>query len=663
MTDLMLPVTHDAGIEPIAVRANAVALTLAPDLHLSEALATPSWKMLAPLMAAQATMRLWNPVVRFNESTALTRALPEKPAAVPMFWRARTRLIALDLDAKHFGTRAVAEDLESILLLLKDCGIRSVTDISVSGGAHVLIPLELAMTVTELQPLLAALAARYRTLDLKPMLNDTEFGCITVPGSRCREGGFRVLQGSLAAAGEAFRLRNSPEVIARLAADLGVLPVVNDPVGDQGAAPAGIFVGTGDYRRLHPRFRMTGPIPDVVEAFAARGVLSADGRWPSPSEARLSALVHALGRGLSLVEVTQLIARGQRWHLGLGGAYRRYKYDRTSQRALKRDWDKAIQWHLARATSFLENTHKTVHTGALLSSSIHSRWLTRSVHWADLSLRSHGRRWAAAAVLQAMAVLAAQQGTIKNGTPVVAVGVRSLSLAAGLMSKETVAETLQFLRDTPGAPVLHSKKTSGAAPDEYALVAPDVPEPDLGGTAADPQLIEVHMSWWIVGLRHRRIYEIVAHTGGGAIDDIAAAARVSKTAAYASVAELCRVGLLAQTGEGVGLGEKDLDQIAHEQRLAQVRAERIDDYRCQRKEWHDWLEGNRAIPVIEHELILDAVEQVLVDVVLSAADEEDWLKSVMGTGPPTRHEEQPVSVLPRGARRHRRWWWTDTNAW
>lgn len=662
MTDLMLPATPNTGLERINQRPNAAALALAPDLHLSETLAATSWKMLAPLMAAQATMRLWNPVVRFNESTALTKALPDKPAAVPMFWRARTRLIALDLDSKHFGTRAVTEDLESILVLLKDCGIRAVTDLSVSGGAHVLIPLELAMTVSELEPLLAALAARYRTVDLKPMLNDTEFGCITVPGSRCREGGFRVLQGSLAAAGEAFRLRNSPEVIARLAADLGVVPVIDKAGLDDAAVPAGIFLGTGDYRRLHPRFRMSGPIPDVVEAFAAEGVLAADGRWPSPSEARQSALVHALGRGMSLIEVTQLIARGQRWHHGLGQAYRRYKYDRTAHRALKRDWDKAIDWHKARATSFLESTHKTAHTGAPIRSPLHSRWLAHSVHWADLSLRSHGRRWAVVAVLQALAVLAAQQGTIKNGTAVVAVGVRSLSLAAGLMSKETVAETLHFLRDTPGSPVLHSKKTSGAAPDEYALVAPHVPEPAVGSVSA-PELIEVHMSWWIVGLGHRRIYETVSHSGGGAIDDIAASAKVSKTAAYTSVAELCRVGLLTRADTGVGLGEKTLDQIAHEQRLAEVRAERIEEYRCQRKDWHDWLDGNRAVPLIEHEPVLDTVEQVFVDVVLSAADEEDRLKAVMATGPPTRDEDQPVSVLPRGARRHRRWWWTDTNAW
>ncbi|SKT66587.1 Uncharacterised protein [Mycobacteroides abscessus subsp. abscessus] len=94
-----------------------------------------------------------------------------------------------------------------------------------------------------------------------------------------------------------------------------------------------------------------------------------------------------------------------------------------------------------------------------------------------------------------------------------------------------------------------------------------------------------------------------------------------------------------------------------------MRAERIEEYRCQRKDWHEWLDGNRAVPLIEHEPVLDTVEQVFVDVVLSAADEEDRLKAVMATGPPMRDEDQPVSVLPRGARRHRRWWWTDTNAW
>lgn len=646
MTDLMLPAIQIAGLDPIPEPSNA-ALALAPDLHHNEHLATITWKTLAPLMAAQPTMRLWNPGVRFNESTDLTKALPAKPAAVPIFWMNRTRLLALDLDAKRWGAAAVLEDLVGLRALLKECGAHIVVDFSVSGGAHILIPLQIAVTRVEIEPLLQALAARYKTLDLLPMQGDTGFGCITVPGSRCREGGFRVLEGSLAAAGEAFRVPNPPEVLHRLAGDLGADPVVPDVASSsvEDVDHAVFFHGEGVNRRLRDTYHLQVQMPKAISKFAETGQLPKGGRWQSPSEARQSVLYYAMGSGLSLGDVINLMAPGAPWAQGLPTAYSRYKYSRAIHKALQYDWDKAFRHHLQRCRIFHARTHKTLHTGVLLSSAPHQTWLAHAIWWCDTTLRSEPGRWSAAAVLQALAVGSVLAGEVVNGTPTVAVGVRSLSLATGLLSKETVAAGLRMLREYPGAPVLLIQEGNWLIPDGYALVTPDAvdPAPD----AADrPQLRAVHDAWWVIGAHHRRVFESIEASGPLRAADLVAAARMSPSAVYDSLAELCRRGLLQKQGSLYAVGATSLDDIAEQWRVADERARRIERHRAERAEWKSFVEGSgQALPPVPEQVPEQENE---MDLVLSPWDEADYLKSVMADGPPVTREE---AYRMRGHRR------------
>lgn len=646
MTDLMLPATQMAGLDPIPEPSHA-ALALAADLHQNEQLATITWKTLAPLMAAQPTMRLWNPGVRFNEPADLTKALPAKPAAVPIFWMNRTRLLALDLDAKRWGAAAVLEDLAGLRALLKDCGAHIVVDLSVSGGAHILIPLQIAVTRAEIEPLLRALAARYKTLDLLPMQGDTGFGCITVPGSRCREGGFRVLQGSLAAAGEAFRVPNPPEVLHRLAGDLGADLAVTDVASSsvQDVDPTVFFHGEGAHRRLRDTYHLRGQMPKAVSQFAETGQLPKGGRWQSPSEARQSVLYYAMGSGLALGDVIKLMAPGAPWARGIPTAYSRYKYSRAIRKALQDDWDKAFRHHLARCRVFHARTHKTLHTGVLLSSPQHQTWLAHAIWWCDTTLRCEPGRWSAAAVLQAMAVASLRAGEVVNGTPTVAVGVRSLSLATGLLSKETVAAGLRMLREHPGAPVLLIQEGSWLIPDGYALVTPDVIDPNPH--AADrPQLRAVHDAWWVIGAHHRRVYESIQALGPLRAADIAAGARMSLSAVYDSLAELCRRGLLEKQGSLYAVGATSLDEIAEQWRVADERARRIEQHRAERAQWKSFVEGSRQ--VLPPAPVQIPEQENEIDLVLSPWDEADYLKSVMADGPPVTREE---AYQLRGRRR------------
>ncbi len=606
-------------------------------------LAECTWKALAPLMAARATMFLWSPQTRFKDSADLSKKLPDRPAAVPTTRRGRTKLIPLDLDSKKFGAEAVVADLAFILALLKSVGIRAVVDLSTSGGAHVLIPLKVTVTLDELRPLLNALAQRCRTLDLSPAINDSHRGCITVPGSRTREGGFRVLQGSLAGAVNVFLDPNEPHTLEALAADLGVteflaaayLPadslIFDDAVGAEGFQA-----------QLNVEHRTDRDYPDPVLQFATTGALPADRRWPSTSEARQSVLVHAMWRGMSAAEVLQTMAQGQPWFRGLGRAYRRY--GRGLKTAFLRDWAKAHRWHQVRVSAFHSVAHRTEHTGGQHNPAC-TRWLHHALWWCDTTLRSSALRWSVAAVLQAMAVQAARKGELAKGVPVVSVGGRSLSLGAGLLSKETVWGVLRFLRETVGSPVLLTQEASGLLPDVYALVTPDVqaPEPTDTPPAGAAAPAEVHMAWWIIGLAHRRVYETVTVDGVHSVRDIAAAARMSLSATYESVAELCRVGLLVKEARNLVQGKVTLQDVADQYRLHEERARRIADYRMDRDLWRSWLadEPTSAAP---HEV--RPVQVRYGWVWLPPAEEQDYLEAVMATGPPVHPEDKVVLPIP-----------------
>jgi hypothetical protein len=595
--------------------------------------AAATWKSLAPLMAARPTMRLWSQADGFDQVQPLTRRLPERPAAVPLYSRGRTRLLAIDLDAKKHGANAVRDDRDRILSWIRECGGAAVVDTSTSGGAHILIPLDVAATVDELRPLLTTLAARCPTLDATPMLNAVT-GCITVPGSACREGGHRRLAGPLAAAQRSFEQRNGPAFLGILSLHLAALPPV-PAIGHQASSSelgGDVFEGDGEHRRLHPRHQLHTQIPVVVAEFARTGAMPADRRWPSRSEARQSVLTHALWRGATLFEVRELTTPGQAWALGLGASYNRYGHHRHT--ALHRDWISAQRWLAASIRRFQAATHKKQHTGgAVAAPPSHRLWLAHAIWWCDTSFRSLPQRWAVAAVLQALAISAVRAGELVNGVPVVAVGGRSLSIAAGLLSESTVWAVLRMLRDTPGAPILLVAKGAGLNADRYGLTTPDLrdPYPDELGR---PAVTDVHDAWSVIGLQHRRVYEAIANTGLDNAGELAAAARMSASSTYNSLAELARIGLICRRAGVITLGDTTLDDIATQHRVAEVRSSRITVHRAARMQWQTWLATRRIRPTEPAATITAAVIVPHVVLAFDAINQADYLTSVMATGPP-----------------------------
>ncbi|PTR24228.1 hypothetical protein C8K36_108243 [Rhodococcus sp. OK519] len=566
------------------------------------------WRFLAPLMAARRSMRLSEPSDdgKFATSSGLKSRLPGSPAAVPLYNKhGRTVLLALDFDAKRHGAAQVDADVERILAWLHECGGRTVTDRSTSGGRHVLVPLptDTPLRVEDLRELLDALEERLPTFDKSPMLGNSH-GCISVPGSLCREGGHRRLDGPLAAAVEAFTLRSDHGVAARLVALLGGAdarrsrPRTAVAVVEAALACEERLVGVGDDRRLHPRYRLTSAIPTPVATFARTGKITDSSRWPSPSEARQSVISSVVLRGASAADIEA--ALGTADYAGLRKAYARYVAPRLIAKSLRGDVAKALTWAASVAPQFRDLTHENKHTGGCRgtdssrSDPIRRRWLAAAQTWIDQEFPGSRQRPILLAVVQALAYTSALAGELVEGVPVVAIGGRSLSHAAGLMSESTVWAALRLLRDTPGSPVLRVARGAGQLPDRYALTTPATAAPDsaaIGRARVEP----VHQAWSVLGLRGRTIYHLIHSGQVSTVDAAFAAARVSRSTGYAILTDLLVAGLITRQKGTVGPGARSLDDVADAAGLDMVATERTLRHRAERLLWHAWL-ANRFGP-------------------------------------------------------------------
>ncbi|MEW1881897.1 hypothetical protein AB0O58_19640 [Rhodococcus sp. NPDC080181] len=585
-------------------------------------------------------MRLWNPDTGlFNdEAQNWTKRLPRVPAAVPIYARGRTTLLALDFDAKHHTPEQVDADVERALEWLHECGARTVTDRSTSGGRHVLVPLatDSPMRVDDVRVLMKLLAARLITLDCDPMLNAAQ-GCITPPGSPTREGGYRRLDGALDVAIDTFVTRSDRGAAARLMALLGGMSPTRHrtPVAAVAASLTQDerLVGVGRHRRLDPRFHRSSPVPEAVVTYAATGKLTKPLKalWESPSEARQSVISHAVLRGCSVADIETAIATKE-W-VGIRHSYLN-KYGRHATTALQRDVANALTWAAGIAHQFREPRHKNKHTGgnnSYLKDRVRRDWLAHAQLWIDREFVGTRHRPVLLAVVQALAYSSALAGELVEGVPVVAVGGRSLSHAAGLMSEDSVWTALRVLRDTPGSPVLLVARGAGRDADRYALTTPAIDKPNrvrIERARVEP----VHPAWSVLGLRGRTAYELVSAGHATNIEDVLAGARLRPSNGYDIIADLTIAGLIERHGSTLRVGTRSLDDVAASHGLEIVAADRIVRHRAERLLWQLWLDNRFATPAAPD---MDAPEYpTLVPSGPGERDSEQLWAALMATGPP-----------------------------
>ncbi|WP_343709336.1 hypothetical protein [Mycobacterium sp.] len=603
-----------------------------------------TWKALAHLLAARPTVRLWSARTdKFDHTANLTSRLPRRPAAVPLYQRGRTCLLALDFDTKHHSRATVDDDFARALSWITEAGGVAVTDQSTSGGRHILVPLALgtSATLAEINQLMRLLESRLPSLDKTPMTNPAT-GCITAPGSPCRQGGYRILDGPVSAAVDALTTRSDPALLPRLNILLGALTATPAPAGTDTGNDH--LIGTGRDIRLDPQYTRTTALPDRITAYATTGQLPAKGTWNSHSEARQSVLAHAALHGHSLATIAALIAPGRPWHRGLGGAYTRYGHN--ADKALARDYTKALTWAAANTPHFRPSCAQDLelHTGGPGRGPLLLRsWLANAIAWLDSEYSGHRYRWVGAAIYQGLAIHAARSGEIINGVPVVGVGGRSLSLATGLLPETTVWEFLRQTRDKAGAPLVRTRVAQGREPDYYALTQQNK-LPISTQVLTTTRIENVHLAWKVVGHRHRRIYELIAHRGLSTPADIFAAAHVSTSTGYTALAALSTAGLIHRSRGTITVGSVTLNDIATMHHLEEQRNERIARHQRQRADWHTWLALREALreavsvpdPAASYEAVPVHDHHVL---------EDEYLASVVATGPPPTDEEQHALEL------------------
>lgn len=640
------------------------AATIRPGYaHASTITAPPQvvWKKLARMIAApgRARMRLYDVHSgKFSDTGRLTDSVPTRPAAVYIYTKDRTRLLVLDFDATRHSADQVTADLDAAAAWITSCGGVVVTDTSSTGGRHLLCPLAIGTSASsdEIGSLVRLLAARLPTLDITPNTNPAT-GCISVPGSPDKHGGYRQLDGSLDDAVEAFTTRSAPDLLPRLYMLLGALKPTPDPGP---AEPVDLDVtdyleGSGDDARLAPTYCRTTPIPADVADFASYGTLSPTRpTWQSNHEARMSVVVSAIARGYSLNDLRNHMAPGGSWHDGLGMAYARYKL--RADLALSKDYTKALTWYVTNVAKSSPPRHKenlrtpggTVrgHRGPKNL----RQWLANALAWADAEYAGQRCRWTVHAVLQALAFYAHVAGEERAGAWLVGVGGRTLSVATGLLSEDTVWRVLADLRERPGAPLVLARRAIGTEADVYALTMQNRVTTDP--VRAERVRVEaVHEAWSVLGHHLRRMYELVAYHGITRKADLYAAAAVPRATGDTMVTDLEIAGLLTKSGWGtVATGPVTLDDVAEHQHLEQTRQQRIQRHRAERAAWREWLQEREhqrvSAPHDAAELPAVAPASRGVD---DACEHATWLDAVMATGPPPRdeidHERDVIDML------------------
>lgn len=603
------------------------------------------WQTLAPLLSApgRRSMRVYDDTTgKFSTATRLTKSLPKAPAATYLYTtKARTHLLALDFDDSRGGRAAVEADVATAAEWITRCGGVIVTDRSPTG-AHLLCPLAVGTTATfdEMNHLVRLLEARLPTLDKTPNTNP-DSGCLSAPGTPAKHGGYRQLDGPLSAAVEAFTTRSAPTLLPRLYELLGAVksrPATRSrsTAADHTPTPADYCTGAGVDERLAPAWVRDDPIHPDIAHYAQYGTLPTGQRqWDTNSEARMAVVTAAIARGHSRASIAALMAPGAPWHAGLGAANSRYGCHAPD--ALQRDFTKALNWLCENPLKHRHPQHKTKNsqggkggTGPCGPLSLRA-WLAAALQWADVEFKGKRNRWTVHAVLQALASNAHRAGEQVNGVWVVGVGGRSLSLGTGLLSEDAVWRVLRELRDTPGSPLILTRRGVGVGvePDSYALTSPA----GITATRAQTQRVRVepvHDAWAVVGHHLRRIYELVARHGLTTRADLYAAGAVSASAGDEAVAALEIVGLLTRTGRGtVAAGPATLDGIAAAHDTEGLRADRIARYRAERDQWHAWLADR-----------ITAREEAAMDVNARAAPAEhpdvdnSFRATAMATGPP-----------------------------
>jgi hypothetical protein len=381
--------------------------------------------------------------------------------------------LCLDLDTSKAVKGVVDSDAIRLRKLFQTCGVAFVEDFSPSGGRHLYIPFRQRLTAAEARELVEAMALTFTSLDPSPHQNITD-GCIRVPGSAHKHGGYQTLVTPLSQAYDILRGRNDARALASLRNALAPELV---RLHARKAREAKILTAqrTGALQLLSTAHGSETPLRKI-----ARTGIYDTSRYKSPSEARMAVLNHFSACGWSLSQVQNELA-GQ-----FPGLAALYGSPAKQARLLAFEWSKAQTFagsganqkhtpHEARKKhALINNTSQTNLTGGatkVSSPSLHQLVNDlENVLYAvlDHRLRARGREG-----LSLRLLIRGLLGYMRaKETNVLDVGCRTLALAMG-KHHVTIARLLPVLAAASDGILTKIADARRKAADVYLI---DLPE-------------------------------------------------------------------------------------------------------------------------------------------------------------------------------------------
>ena len=580
-----------------------------------------NWRALAPLIAGRPAYRVFAAGTRKFDDCRWWRtrvpARPAAPAAVLLFDRqSRIQVLAFDFDTKNHPPGLVDHDVALLVRWIHECGGRAVTDRSTSGGRHVYVPLGSdPQRLSHLKPLFTRLQERLPTLDLYPMSNERQ-GCITVPGSACREGGFRQLDGTLKDAVAAFRERSVRSLVGNLIELLDGQPglfsrpgrvaqqhdsssPIPTPVDLAGSGLRGADTIPGHLtsRRSMPEWMPDYLSAGVVPPFKVRSGPRRGQLW-SPSEARQSVFDWCASTGWSRDSMWQKTSTDVGW-AHFRAVWDARKTDRHQQ--FTKEWVRGFVYAQQRAQAIASKSayigHQPVHkhTGGYRD----LRWkLAAARLWVLLSGEFRGRDISTAmVVLQALAVDAARTG---GGTSYS--GVRGIAITSGLLTTETVSSMLRKLAAVDGTPIVRVARATvdGRRGDEYKLVVPRIVGAEVvpyEWQVAAARLDEIDPVWKLLGHSTWYVHSVLSALDHGvagieiSTTDLVAACLISRDSVETALKKLQDHGIVDWTHGRVTRTGRSIRQLGEVTAAAdELRDERIARYRRERAAYQQFWE-------------------------------------------------------------------------
>lgn len=553
---------------------------------------------LAPLIAGQPLYRSGRWVRgKFGypgSPRKLTGSLPKTPAAVLVHGTdGSVATLCLDLDTSSAAQAVVDADAERLGGLLASCGLRWVEDVSPSGGRHLYVPLAERMDGAQARELVEALARLAPSLDASPHRNPTT-GCIRVPGSPHKRGGYQELRTPLSVAYDVLHSRNAASDVERLRRALAPELRCNRDKAARNARG----VALQRHRASGTRQDTTGsPVSgwrSPLRAIAETGLYDAT-RYRSASEARMGVLNHLAACGWTLAQVRGELA-GQ-----FPGLVALYQSRTQLERLLEREWAKAIEFtaeNRGKKTAHKSDTSLTELTGGARASAVSIHQLVNDLENVlysvfDARFHSLGREGIGLRFLL-RGVLAYMRTTETN---VLDVGCRTFALALG-KHHGTVARLLRRLADLSDGMVTKIADARHRNADVYLIELPEQHRQiarDLSWRKG--KIHAVRPVFRALGDAAALAYEAIERSRHSPTTaDVARDARIARTTAENALAEMAAYRMIHrdEAGRWHVTSTTSLAQLAHRLGVDQDVAAQITLHRLQRAKWHAWLDRHNT---------------------------------------------------------------------